>query len=403
MDKGKANIYKRHPFTIKLTYAKECSPQEIELKIDPGSKTTGLALVGKFKNGDRVIWAAEIDHRALIIVLLLLKRRMLRRGRRARNTRYRMARFDNRTRPAGWLPPSLMSIINNVKHWVKKLMALCPITHVHIESVRFDLQKMVNPEISGVEYQQGELAGYEVREYLLQKWQNTCAYCNKKNIPLEIDHIIAKSKAGSNRVSNLTLACKPCNNAKGLQDIKDFLAKKPEVLKRIQAQAQAPLRDAAAVNATRNAIVRVIQELGLQTSLWSGGRTKCNRMLQGFRKAHWIDAACVGESGSKVYIPDNLKPLKIAATGRGTRQVVRVDKYGFPRGKAGRVKRVHGFQTGDLVRLTQKSGKYAGTYVGRLASIRARGDFDIMTCRGKITSSYKNYQLLQRGDGYAYS
>ena len=29
---------------------------------------------------------------------------------------------------------------------------------------------MENAEISGVEYQQGELQGYEVREYLLEKW-----------------------------------------------------------------------------------------------------------------------------------------------------------------------------------------------------------------------------------------
>jgi hypothetical protein len=37
--------------------------QPIEFKIDPGSKTTGIALVGKFKRGDTVLWAANLKHR----------------------------------------------------------------------------------------------------------------------------------------------------------------------------------------------------------------------------------------------------------------------------------------------------------------------------------------------------
>jgi len=402
LNKGKAYIYKYAPFTIRLKYAVEANCQEIEIKLDPGSKATGITLVGNFKRGWRVIWAVNLNHRGQAIKNALESRRSLRRSRRSRNTRYRQARFNNRRRPQGWLPPSLMSRVNNVTNWVKKLQALIPITCCHVETVRFDTQQMVNPEITGISYQRGELSGYEVREYLLEKWQRTCAYCHKQNIPLEIEHIVPKSKGGTNRISNLTLACKPCNQRKGQQDITKFLASKPTVLKRIQAQARAPLKDAAAMNATRYAIGNALQAL-LKTSFWSGGRTKYNRIRQGYAKDHWIDSACVGESGAKVFIPTNLKPLLITATGRGTRQVVRVNKYGFPRGKAGRVKRVYGLQTGDLVRLKQPRGKYAGTYIARLAGIRARGDFDIITPKGKITSSFKNYTLLQRGDGYAYS
>jgi hypothetical protein len=114
------------------------------------------------------------------------------------------------------------------------------------------------------------------------------------------------------------------------------------------AQAKAPLKDAAAVNATRYAIGHAIRAFGLPTAFWSGGRTKCNRTQQGYPKDHFIDAACVGESGASVMINADIKPLLIKATGRGTRQTVRTDKFGFPRNKAGRVKRVHGFSTGDL-------------------------------------------------------
>ncbi|CAK0764644.1 5-methylcytosine-specific restriction enzyme A [Gammaproteobacteria bacterium] len=89
------------------------------------------------------------------------------------------------------------------------------------------MQKMENPEISGVEYQQGTLEGYEAREYLLEKWARECAYCGKKDVPLNIDHIHPKARGGSNRISNLTLACHPCNEKKGSQDAKVFLAKDP--------------------------------------------------------------------------------------------------------------------------------------------------------------------------------
>jgi 5-methylcytosine-specific restriction endonuclease McrA len=401
INKGKAYIYKYAPFTIILTYEKESTGQEIEVKFDPGSKTTGIVLVGKFKRGDRVIWAANLMHRGQAIKDLLESRSSSRGSRRARNTRYRPARFDNRTREEGWLPPSIQSRVDNIENWAIKLNKLVPITECHVETTRFDTQKLANPEISGVMYQQGELLGYEVREYLLEKWQRTCVYCQKTNLPLEIDHITPRSKGGSNRLSNLTLACHACNQTKGSRDITDFLAKKPQILAKIKTQAKAPLKDAAAMNATRNATGRALKIL-MKTSFWSGGRTKFNRVKQGYAKEHWVDAACVGESGENVYIPKNSKPLLIKATGRGTRQVVRVDKFGFPRGKAGRIKRVHGFQTGDLVRLVQPKGKHAGIYVGRIA-IRATGYFDIATANGKITSSYKNFTMLQRGDGYAYS
>ncbi|WP_197047582.1 HNH endonuclease, partial [Planktothrix serta] len=68
------------------------------------------------------------------------------------------------------------------------------------------LQQLENPEISGIEYQQGELQGYEVRQYLLEKWSRKCAYCGVENVPLEVEHIHPKSQGGTDRISNLTVA-----------------------------------------------------------------------------------------------------------------------------------------------------------------------------------------------------
>jgi 5-methylcytosine-specific restriction endonuclease McrA len=400
---GKAAVYRLHPFTIILHDRADGDVQDIEVKVDPGSKTTGMALVGHFEQqGAVVLFGANLNHRGQAIKNNLESRRSLRRERRGRQTRYRQARFLNRIRPAGWLPPSIDSRVHNTESVIARLATRCPITQASVELVKFDLQAMVNPEISGVEYQQGELAGYEVRCYLLEKWHRTCAYCGAKDVPLQIEHIHPRAKGGSHRVSNLTLACQPCNQKKGSKSIEFFLKAKPELLKKIKAQAKAPLKDAAAVNASRWALVNRLREW-LPVSTGSGGRTKFNRTQQGYPKDHWIDATCVGVSGEQVTIREGMKPLTITAKWRGKHQVVRTDKYGFPHGKAGRIKRVFGFSTGDIVKLVMAKGKYAGTYIARLSGIRTTGTMDIKTAAGTVGASWKNFQLIQRNDGFDYA
>jgi len=156
------------------------------------------------------------------------------------------------------------------------------------------------------------------------------------------------------------------------------------------------------VNASRWALVNRLKAW-LPVTTGSGGRTKFNRTRQGYAKDHWIDAVCVAESGEMVSIRDGMKPLVITAKGRGTHQVVRTDRFGFPRGNAGRIKRVHGFSTGDIVKLHMPKGKYAGSYVARLTGIRATGTLDIKTAAGTVGASYKHFTLIQRNDGFDYA
>src|SRR5260370_30793022 len=178
---------------------------------------------------------------------------------------------------------------------------------------------MENAEISCIEYQQGTLAGYEIREYLLEKWGRTCTYCGKENVPLQIEHMVPRAKFGSNRISNLCLACSKCNQRKGTKDIKDFLKKKPDLLKKILAQAQAPLRDAAAVNATRLELFNRLQDLGLPIECGSGRLTKYNRTMRNLPKTHWLDAASVGTSTPEVLQITGMHPLLITAIGHRPR------------------------------------------------------------------------------------
>ncbi len=209
--------------------------------------------------------------------------------------------------------------------------------------------------------------------------------------------------ADADRVSNLTLACHECNQRKNSQPIGQFLAKDPTRLAKIKKQLKTPLKDAAAVNATRWALKTRLENLGYKVGCSSGGCTKYNRTQFGIPKTHALDAACVGE----IHNIRNwqMATLTAKATGRGTYQRSRVTRYGFPRGYLTRTKNIHGFQTGDLVKAAVPKGKKTGNYTGRVA-IRASSSFNIHT--GNTTNNviqginHRHCQLLQRGTGYLF-
>ena len=404
--KGRASVFRRFPFAIILHDRKveDSVVHEHRVKIDPGSKTTGVAVVQE--KAGQVAAAVETGHRGQVIKASLLARKALRGARRARKTRYRRPRSkaeakntEAQKKAKGWLPPSLLHRVFNVMTWVERLRRFCPITAASQELIRFDLQKIENPEISGIEYQKGTLAGYETREYLLEKWGRECAYCGKKDVPLQTGHIHPQSKGGTDRVSNLTLACEPCNRRKGNQPVEDFLKKDPDRLKRIKDQAQRPLKDATAVNATRWELFRRLQATGLPVECGSGGRTKFNRTTRGLPKTHWLDAACVGAGTPEHLGVAGVRPLLVKACGHGARQRQNLNTYGSPRGNpARRPKTSFGFQTGDIVRADIPNGKHRGTHTGRIA-IRHRPSFRT----GPVDVHPDRLQTVQRADGYNYA
>ena len=202
----------------------------------------------------------------------------------------------------------------------------------------------------------------------------------------------ARSRGGSNRVSNLVLSCHHCNLAKGNKTAAEW--GHPEV----ENQARMPLRDAAAVNTTRYALVEALLTLGLPLATWSGGRTRWNRDRFGVQKAHCLDALCVGKLAG-VGLPV-LRPLVITARGRGRYQRTNVDASGFPRGFYTREKRICGCSTGDLVRAeVPEQLKTAAVHLGRVA-VRASGSFRV----GKTDGINARYcRVVQRLDGYDYA
>ncbi len=281
---GKAKVFRLYPFTIILNKEVVDTPKPLILKIDPGSKVTGLAIL----SGCNLIWVAELTHRGQTIKSSLESRRSIRRSRRNRH----------------------------------------------------------------------------------------------------------------NRISNLCLACEPCNIKKGTKNIEVFLSKKPDVLKRVLAQAKRPLKDAAAVNSTRWTLFNRLKATNLEINTGSGGLTKFNRTRLGLPKTHFFDGACVGET-PKISVLAN-QPLNIKATGHGSRQMCRTDKFGFPSRYVPQFKFVKGFQTGDIVKAVVTSGKKIGTYTGRVA-VRSTGSFNILAKPGLIQGiSYKYCQQIHQKDGYSY-
>lgn len=403
--RGRARVHRVVPFVIRLVdrTMENCVFQPLQIKIDPGSRTTGLALVRVRRIDDEgrthlvVLSLMHLVHRVQKITEALTQRRMFRKRRRAQ-LRFRPQRGLNRgTYKKGWLPPSRLHLVNTSEAWVIRLARWFPVHGVWIETVRFDMNRL--QAIDGHLPHNGQ--SFDVREYLLEKWDHRCAYCDVKRVALNIEHIRAKARGGSDRLSNLAIACVPCNQKKGSRSVEEFLAHQPQRLQGILAQLRKPLKDAAAVNATRIALLqRLNQRFPESVETGTGSNTRANRLFFDLPKDHALDAVCVGHVGDVLQWKRPV--LAIHAMGRGAYRRTRLDKYGFPRGYLMKTKKIHGFQTGDRVKVVITEGKKQGTYVGRVA-VRIVGKFNIQTNVGLLQGIWhKRCTLVQRGDGYGY-
>ena len=402
LGKGRAVVARHTPFTIRLKdrALAESEVDGVDLGIDPGSKSTGIAVFTHRAGERRGRYSLRLDHRGAQISKRMSQRANYRGRRRSANLRYRPPRFNNRTRNGGWLPPSLKHRVDTTSSWADRLMRLVPIRAVYVERAAFDTHALsAGRPLEGVEYQRGTLHGYEVREYLLAKFDRACVYCGVTNVPLNLDHVRPRSHGGSDRVSNLVLACVPCNQAKSDTSVEEFVTN-PHTLARILTQADASLRDAAAVQSTRWALWHELDRR-FPTHVGSGGRTKWNRARNWLPKSHTLDALSVGKVDQITRVVDRV--LVAGCTGRGAYARTTPDKYGFPRLYRRRAKRFHGFATGDLVRAVVPSGKRRGAHVGRVL-VRASGSFDIITSHGRQAGINHRYVgLLQRADGYSHT
>ena len=376
INKGRAEVVQREPFTIKIIDRKKENSytRNVTLGIDAGYNTVGFSAI----NNSEELISGELLLRQ-DMSKKLEQRASYRTNRRYRNTKYRQPRFDNRkkSKPKGWLAPSIKHKMNSHIELINELKKILPITKVIVEVAKFDQQKMQNPEINGVKYQQGTLQGYNVRNYLLEKFDYKCVYCGKKNVPLEVEHIIPKSRGGSNRVDNLTISCHDCNQEKDNQTAKEF--GNPN----IQKQAKKTLKSTAFMNIVRWKIVNQ-----LDCDYTFGHITKKKRIEQGLQKTHYNDAFIIARGRTQ----KRINPIDIIMKRRNNRSI-QTNRKNYGRSIR---KQKYPLSPGDLVKYEDEVCEVKGMFnYGKWVRMKNNNG-------NTINSNVKNVKLVKYRKGLCF-
>ena len=293
LKEGKATIYGYKPFTIRLNYASGETVQDTQLCIDSGAKFMGFAI----ESEGHILGKGTIELRT-DVKDNLTTRKTLRQNRRSRKTRYRRCKFKFHTkrvfspkqnkwinknilfespRSIGWLPPSIQSRVDNQIFWIERFKSLLPNLKVIVEVGKFDVQKILNPEIEGAQYQQGDAFGFwNTRYYVFARDNYTCLICKKKGGILHTHHIIPRKSGGSDKADNLGTVHDLCHEQFHQGKI-NFVFKKPKLY-----------RETAFMNAFRIQIFK-----RLQCSITYGSVTQANRQILNLEKTHYNDAIAI--------------------------------------------------------------------------------------------------------------
>ena len=276
--------------------------------------------------------------------------------------------------------------------WTRRLCAIFPVTLVRVEAARFDTRLMQDAEVSSREYQQGELAGWQLRSYLFHRDGARCAHCgNSRANRYELDHIVPRSRGGTNRVSNLVVSCHDCNVQKGNASVKEFLARSPARLAAVRRIQRSSLSGASQMNIIVPELLRRLDVMVIPVAEYDAYTTSWTRRRLRVGKTHVNDALCIGAPDALTLLPD--RKTVVRSVGHGDRQMLRpADRHGNPRGQGyrdycalprqrqgyttcpghrSRRKQVRGIASGDLVRLRHRRHGlvrgYAALTAGRVA------------------------------------
>ncbi|GAF39320.1 paclitaxel taxanoid biosynthesis susceptibility protein ts1 [Agrilactobacillus composti DSM 18527 = JCM 14202] len=380
---GRAKVIKKEPFTIQLLFGSTGYKQPISIGVDSGQHHIGLAVTSQ----DKVLFQGEVSLRQ-DVKKLLDTRRSYRRGRRNRNTRYRPPRFLNRAKPAGWLPPSVANKVQHNINWIQRIQAVLPKAELHIEVGKFDMAKMVQPGITGLGYQQGDLYGYETtKQYVLDRDNYTCQICRGKNKDpkLKIHHIIYRSNGGTNQVSNLLTVCASCHTQANHQP-----GGKLFVLQAKKFQSHRSLKGATFMNILRRRLFTAFPEAKFQY----GAQTTLDRAKLDLPKAHYNDAVTISGIQKIAQRPTAVvmfhqfrkkkRSLHEATARKGRKTPNRASKRNAKNTKA-----VSGFHLNDYVQLPDgQKGNISG-FSGKTKCFVKAGDGHYLA----ISSKYKHISL----------
>jgi len=361
---GRARIYK-HAYTgffaIKLNYIpKKRYLQHNTIGIDTGSQKIGIAVVRKDKNNGKVSRSVtnlcEVTMRGNEITKNLEQRRMYRRNRRNRKTRYRKPRWLNRKNSIkkGRISPTMKHKFDTHCKVTDTLLTLLPRHKVIMEVGQFDTHLMKNedkPFNRHWGYQRGVNYNFANRKaYVLWRDGYKCQCCKKIKIPLQVHHIVYRSNGGSDHEDNLITLCEQCH-----KDIHNGTKK----LRKVGLRKN--LKDATQMNH----LAKLLQERYPSAIVTFGYVTKENRQRMNLPKEHYYDAVAIACAGKEVKFETN-EVAKIRRVAKGDYQL----SCGSRSEKPKAVGKVCGFRKFDKIKYFGKEYLIFGT--------RSTGYFDLM-------------------------
>jgi len=360
---GKAVVVRLEPFTVRLVDREWGHTQPLEAGIDLGTAHVGVSVI----DDDKEVFAAKFKLRT-DISKLLTTRRMFRKTRRGRKTRYRKPRFSNR-KNSDELAPSVRARIDETHKILRFVMSILPIHHWTFEIGNFDMQKLNNPDIEGVGYQQGEQYGYSnVREYVLWRDKHTCQACKgkSKDPKLHVHHIESR-KTGSDRPDNLITLCATCHW-------------RHHNVKPIKLKAPKSYRAAAQFNIIKAYIMR--ETVDLNRSSTYGYVTKARRFEFGIEKSHINDAFVIAggeyhERAAAQYF-GVFKRKQNRKLFKGSRPHIR-----------NTIPSAFGFKRGDRVRMLYGQN-------GFIYGLRSSGYFDVRRLEGTVLHKSIGHKKLTK-------
>lgn len=282
---GKAKCVKRTPFTIKLLVDTTEYKQKVVAGMDTGSKMIGCAAIAN----NKVIYQSEVQVRQ-DVSKKMNQRKMYRRNRRGRKTRYRKPRWQNRAsmRKNNRLAPSIKSKVESHLREKRFVESILPVSKWIVETANFDIHKITNPKVGRWDYQNGNQKGfYNVKAYVLHRDDYECQECGTKEGKLHVHHIVFRSNGGTNSPDNLITLCTDCHEKvhRGEFEIKGAKSKTKHATEIGVVKLQ-----------LRKQFGKFEETFGYET------KYKREQILQ-LPKSHYYDAVAIACEGSKsVYL-----------------------------------------------------------------------------------------------------
>lgn len=386
---GKAKIIKYSPFTIQLQWDCEENVQPITLGIDKGSHQTGFCSVG---NG-KILLSGIINHRT-DIKDKITARRGNRRQRRSHRW-YRPQRFENRasSQRSGRLPPSIKANADEVVRVVRQIPL--PISESIVEDVQVDVARLNDPTLLGEQYQQTHRLDENLRLATLMRDGYQCRCCRKKNVPLQVHHLISRKHGGKNTLKNLITLCQPCHKKvhqgqitlamEGISGFTDQIAQRTMQGKTYLYQALQKILPCPYLRQAQVPTEKIVKVFGYQTAM--------RRKALNLPKEHDADALCIATLKNNLLIAYHRENFyNVKCRPRQTRRRY----HDLPRKGKGRVPyqvntELEGFRKGDIV-------KVKGKFIKQINSIYSNGRLAFARVKGEPASAKpKDCQRLLRG------